>query len=228
MYYINNIDSYVIIYWISGKDSCLALWRAQQESSVTGLLSVLDETGLRARSHGVSKELLCSQAQSLGLESYFVSASWKSYEERLTAALRKIAEEGVSQVVFGDIDLMPHREWEEKVCARAGLAARLPLWNEDRLSLVNQFLELGFKARIVCVDGRFLDSSFVGREFDRKYIESLPPSVDPCGENGEYHTFVYDGPNFNSPVPWKSLGKHEYVSPPEYGSRTYHFDLLGT
>ena len=216
-----------IVSWSGGKDSCLALWRAQRETRVTGLLSALDETGLKARSHGVSKELLASQAQSLGLESHFVSASWESYEERFVAALRKIAKEGVSRVVFGDIDLMPHRAWEEKVCAMAGLTARLPLWNENRLALVNQFLDAGFKARVVCVDGSFLDSSFVGREFDRKYIESLPPSVDPCGENGEFHTFVYDGPNFKNPVPWKSLGKHEYVSPPEFGSRTYHFDLLG-
>lgn len=216
-----------IVSWSGGKDSCLALWRAQKEASVIGLLSALDETGLKARSHGVSKELLAAQAESLGLESHFVSASWASYEERFVSALRKIANDGVSQVIFGDIDLMPHREWEEKVCAMAGLAALLPLWNEDRLSLVNQFLEAGFKARVVCVDGRFLDDSFVGREFDRQYIESLPPSVDPCGENGEFHTFVYDGPNFKSPVPWKSLGKHEYVSPPEFGSRTYYFDLLG-
>ena len=216
-----------IVSWSGGKDSCLALWRAQRETRVTGLLSALDETGLKARSHGVSKELLASQAQSLGLVSHFVSASWESYEERFVAALRDVAREGVSRVVFGDIDLMPHREWEEKVCAMAGLTARLPLWNENRLALVDQFLDAGFKARVVCVDGLFLDSSFVGREFDRQYIESLPPSVDPCGENGEFHTFVYDGPNFKNPVPWKSLGKREYVSPPEFGSRTYHFDLLG-
>ena len=110
---------------------------------------------------------------------------------------------------------------------KAGLQAHLPLWNENRLALVQEFLSLGFKARVVCVDGRFLDASFVGCEFDQAFIDRLPAGVDAFGENGEFHTFVYDGPNFAAPVPWKSLGKETYVSPPEYGSQTYYFDLLG-
>ena len=129
---------------------------------------------------------------------------------------------------FGDIDLMPHREWEEKVCAAANIEAILPLWNGDRLSLVNEFLNHGFKARVTCVDGRFLDESFVGNEFDAQFLAKLPKGVDACGENGEFHTFVYDGPNFSKPVKWKSLGKQKYVSPPEYGQVSYYFDLLDT
>ena len=113
------------------------------------------------------------------------------------------------------------------VCTEAGITALLPLWNENRLSMVHEFLDAGFKARVVCVDGRFLDASFVGVEFDHRYLENLPSNVDVCGENGEFHTFVYDGPNFKSPVQSKSLGKQSYISPKEFGGLTYHFDLLG-
>jgi len=112
------------------------------------------------------------------------------------------------------------------VCSQAQLKPLLLLWNESRLSMVHEFLDAGFKARVVCVDGRHLDKSYVGVEFDRQYIKSLPGGVDACGENGEFHTFVYDGPNFSHPVEWKSLGKHSYTSPKEYGAITFHFDLL--
>ena len=93
--------------------------------------------------------------------------------------------------------------------------------------MVHEFLGAGFKARVVCVDGRFLDESFVGVEFNQEYIDRLPPNVDACGENGEFHTFVYDGPNFRHQVQWESLGKKTYTSPEEYGEHTYYFDLLG-
>jgi uncharacterized protein (TIGR00290 family) len=194
---------------------------------VTGLLTALDETGLKARSHGVSRALLVAQAQALGLKNYFLSATWAEYERLFIEQLQAAADDGAKNVIFGDIDLVPHKEWEEKVCARVGLQAHLPLWNENRLALVQEFLSLGFKARVVCVDGRFLDASFVGCEFDQAFIDRLPAGIDACGENGEFHTFVYDGPNFVAPVPWKSLGKETYVSPPEYGSQTYYFNLLG-
>jgi uncharacterized protein (TIGR00290 family) len=194
---------------------------------VTGLLTALDETGLKARSHGVSRALLVAQAKALGLKNYFLSATWAEYERLFIEQLQAAAADGARHVIFGDIDLVPHKEWEEKVCAKAGLQAHLPLWSENRLALVQEFLSLGFKARVVCVDGRFLDASFVGCEFDQAFIDRLPAGVDACGENGEFHTFVYDGPNFAAPVPWKSLGKETYMSPPEYGSQTYYFDLLG-
>jgi len=104
--------------------------------------------------------------------------------------------------------------------------AMLPLWNENRLSLVTEFLDAGFKARVTCVDGRFLDESFVGVEFDTEFLVRLPEGVDACGEKGEFHTFVYDGPNFSEPIKWRSLGKQKYISPPEYGEQTFYFDLL--
>ena len=213
--------------WSGGKDSCLALWRAQSDGfKVFDLITALDETGLKTRSHGVTKSLIESQAISLGLNPHFLYASWSDYEEKFIRILQDLRLKNIEAIIFGDIDLVPHREWEEKVCLSANLRAHLPLWLEKRYDLVREFLALGFKARVVCVDGRFLDESFVGQEFDPSFIDKLPSGVDICGENGEFHTFVYDGPNFSHPVKWRSLGKKTYVSPPEYGSQTYYFDLL--
>ena len=213
--------------WSGGKDSCLALWRAQKLGmTITYLLTALDESGLKTRSHGVSKALILAQGKALGIQNEFISASWQNYEQNFITKLRELHTKGINKAIFGDIDLILHREWEEKVCREANMTAVLPLWNKNRLSLVNEFLNLGFKARITCVDGRFLDESFVGLEFDSEFIDSLPEGVDACGENGEFHTFVYNGPNFSEAVNWKSLGKQKYVSPPEYGQFTYYFDLL--
>jgi uncharacterized protein (TIGR00290 family) len=125
--------------------------------------------------------------------------------------------------VFGDIDLQPHRDWEEKVCARAGIAVHLPLWQQSRRELVEEFWRLGFKALVVCTDNRFLPARYCGQEFDRAYVESLPVAVDACGENGEFHTVVYDGPLFKAPLNLSVLGLEEYVSAPEFGSVGYTF-----
>ncbi|MBU3583488.1 diphthine--ammonia ligase [Polynucleobacter sp. 15G-AUS-farblos] len=213
--------------WSGGKDSCLALWRSQKAGfTVTHLLTALDETSLKTRSHGVTRDLILAQGRSLGMVNEFISASWQDYETQFIEKLKFLASQGISQMIFGDIDLLAHRKWEEMVCARAGITANLPLWNENRLDIVHQFLDVGFKAKVVCVDGRYLNDSYVGREFNNEFISSLPMGVDACGENGEFHTFVYDGPNFKHPVAWKSLGKKSYVSPKEYGSQTFYFDLL--
>lgn len=214
--------------WSGGKDSCLALWRSQKSgAAITHLLTALDETGLKTRSHGVSKDLIIAQGKSLGMKNTFISASWQDYEMCFINELRALHTQGVRKAIFGDIDLVAHRAWEESVCLKAGLAAELPLWNEDRLAIVQEFFMAGFKARVVCVDGRLLEKSFVGLEFNQDFINKLPQNVDACGENGEFHTFVYDGPNFAHPIQWQSLGKKTYISPKEYGEQTYHFDLLG-
>lgn len=221
------MSDFSFVSWSGGKDSCLALWRSQQSGfKVTHLLTALEETGSRVRSHGVSVQLMRAQAAALKLDIEFLSASWKEYEYQFIEKLTFLKSLGIQSGIFGDIDLIAHREWEEKVCGAAGIAACLPLWNEDRLSLVNEFFHAGFKARVSCVDGRFLDDTFVGCEFDQSFIDRLPVGVDACGENGEFHTFVYDGPNFINPVQWVSIGKKTYVSPPEYGSQTYYFDEL--
>jgi uncharacterized protein (TIGR00290 family) len=125
------------------------------------------------------------------------------------AQLREFAAQGFTQGLFGDIDLQPHRDWEEKVCAAAGLQAVLPLWHEPRRALVDELLAFGYRARVVCVDARFLDASFCGREFDAAFIADLPDGVDACGENGEFHTFVFDGPRLARPVAHELVARHE-------------------
>jgi len=215
-----------IVCWSGGKDSCLALWRVQAQRQVSSLLTALDETGLKTRSHGVSRALMQAQAHALGLPCSFFSSGWTDYEASFVQSLHMAFARGAREVVFGDIDLQAHRDWEEKVCAGVRMRVNLPLWQHNRLQLVHEFLDAGFKAHVVCVDARFLDASFVGREFDQAFIDNLPPGVDACGENGEFHTFVYAGPNFSHAVEFKSLGIKTSVSLPVLGRLTYHFDLL--
>lgn len=184
-----------------GKDSCLALWRAQQQGlDVRTLLVMFDQSGERSRSHSLPPALIERQAQALRMALVTRNASWKSYEEEFIAALKELRADGHEVAVFGDIDLQPHRDWEEKVCAAAGIEPVLPLWHEDRRALAQEVIDSGFRAVVVCVDSRYLGDEFCGREYDASFIADLPAAVDACGENGEFHTFVHDGPNFAAPV----------------------------
>jgi uncharacterized protein (TIGR00290 family) len=210
-----------------GKDSLLAMWHARASGvHLRTQLTMLEENGERTRSHGVPLALMQRQAQALGVDLVAPSASWASYERVFTDALRSLAAHGHETAVFGDIDLAAHREWEERVCAAAGLRAHLPLWGRNRSELACEVLDLGFRALVVCVDSRHLGDEFCGREFDRRFIADLPSGVDTCGENGEFHTFVYDGPLFREPVPVRVAGREPYVSPPHLGAIRYCFARL--
>lgn len=190
--------------WSGGKDSCLALQRAMDAGfDVRYLLTMFDETGNRSRSHAVSKDLIQAQAAALGIELVMANASWQTYEEVFIETISDLKTKGCDYGIFGDIDLQAHRDWEEKVCATAEIEAVLPLWNENRLDLVNEFFAENFRAVVVCVNEKFLDAKFCGRLFDEKFIVDLPESVDACGENGEFHTFVFDGKLFKNPVNYK-------------------------
>lgn len=216
-----------LVSWSGGKDSCLALWRARQSGmAVRRLVTALDDTGESSRSHGIPPELIRAQADALGAELRFYETSWKTYEEKFVATLRSAQVDGISHAVFGDIDLLAHREWEEKVCAQAGITPSLPLWDEPRRKLVDEFLALGFKAVVVCVNGNHLGEEFCGREFDASFLADLPSDVDACGENGEFHTFVYDGPAFAHPVAFRRTEKQRYESPAELGGIPYYFQRL--
>ncbi|QEL55371.1 Dph6-related ATP pyrophosphatase [Chromobacterium paludis] len=188
--------------WSGGKDSCLALWRAVRAGvKPVALLTMLDEGGERSRSHGVRPEVLALQAEALGLPQRLGRASWSGYREVFVAQLRAAAADGCQAAVFGDIDLDAHREWEEQVCAEAGLQAILPLWQEARAELAREFVAAGFVARIVMVNTKLIDEKWLGRVFDAALIdEMLAEGVDPCGEAGEFHTLVVDGPLFNKPL----------------------------
>ncbi|KAI9013700.1 hypothetical protein DFJ74DRAFT_771562 [Hyaloraphidium curvatum] len=216
-----------LVSWSGGKDSCLALHRARLSGLQPALLvTALDESGVRSRSHGVPPELHEAQAEALGVPVRFYSASWTTYEELFVEMLREAKAEGVTHAVFGDIDIPEHRAWEERVCGAAGLQAVLPLWGGDRRALVREFLGAGYRAVVVVVDGRYLTEEFVGREFDAEFVDSLPHGVDPAGENGEFHTFVYDGPAFARPVEWRRGKKEKYTAPEEYGGVVYYFQTI--
>jgi len=207
-----------------GKDSMLAVQRARAQGlEVRWLLAMLEETGERLRSHGVPLALLQAQADALGLELVAAAASWDDYQSVFISQLQALAARGAQAAVFGDIDLQPHRDWEERVCAQAGLQAHLPLWGEPRRALVDAFLAQGWRARVVCVDSRHLDDAFCGREFDADFIASLPAGVDACGENGEFHTFVFDGPGFSRPLAHRVAGLRAWTAPARFGAGRYCF-----
>lgn len=204
----------------------LALHRAlAQGYRVQALLAMFDESGRRSRSHALSPALMQAQADALGLPLVVCRAGWADYEAVFTEQLRAFARQGVTTGLFGDIDLQSHRDWEEWVCARADLRAVLPLWQQPRRALVDELLALGYRARVVCVDARWLDASFCGREFDATFLADLPASVDACGENGEFHTFVFDGPLFARPVPHRLLGVHDFEAEASVPGRYFIAEL---
>lgn len=205
----------------------LALWYAKQAGvELRTLLTMFDETGLRSRSHGVPRVVVERQASALGLELLAPRAGWTDYEKVFIDALCTLRASGHEIAIFGDIDLQAHRDWEERVWQRAGISACLPLWQKDRLQLARQSIALGFKAIVVCVDSRHLSDEFCGRHFDESFIADLPAGVDACGENGEFHTFVYDGPLFAHAVEFHFKGRSEFVAPPEFGGGRYCFATL--
>jgi uncharacterized protein (TIGR00290 family) len=202
--------------WSGGKDSCLALNRAWQNSfDVKYLLTMFDETADRSRSHAVPHALIQAQADALGIELLTARASWINYEQVFIETLNNFQKQNITHGIFGDINLQAHRDWEEKVCAAANIEAVLPLWLENRRKMVDEFLAEGYKAVVVCVNENFLDVSFCGRIFDESFVNDLPESVDACGENGEFHTFVFDGVTFRNPVRYEiaEVYRHELAFP---------------
>lgn len=190
--------------WSGGKDSCLALDRALTAGfEVTHLVTMFDETENHSRSHAVALEVMRAQAAALRIELITPRASWQDYERIFVETLRDLKAKGCEYGVFGDIDLQPHRDWEEKVCAAAGITAVLPLWNENRLDLVNEFFDKNFRSVVICVNEKSLPKEFCGRVFDKNFVADLPASVDACGENGEFHTFAFDGKIFQNPIPYQ-------------------------
>ncbi|WP_207795280.1 adenine nucleotide alpha hydrolase [Deinococcus koreensis] len=188
--------------WSGGKDSALAYHRATRAGGrPLAILTVLDENGERTRSHGLRPEVMRAQADALGVPLWTARASWAAYEAEFTALLARAARAGASRAVFGDIDLQAHRDWEEGVCARAGLEPHLPLWLEDRRPLVDDLLRLGFRALIVAVREDALPTDLLGRELDAPLVREIEAlGADACGENGEYHTVLVNGPDFRNPL----------------------------
>jgi len=185
--------------WSGGKDSCFALMQAIQLGYMPNvLLNVLNEEGKISRSHGIPAVILQKQADAAGLPIHLISSSWQEYEIHFTQALKELKTQyQLTHAVFGDIDLQPHRDWEEKVCSHAGLTALLPLWKQGRRRLVNQMLESGIETMIVSCN-EVMGERFIGKIISASLADELESmGIDACGENGEFHTLVLDCPLFN-------------------------------
>jgi uncharacterized protein (TIGR00290 family) len=196
----------VLFCWSGGKDSCKALHELRRDPlrEVIALLTTVTEGFDRISMHGVRRILLERQAAALGLPLEIVTIPPKcvntEYESRMEAMLLTWKKRGITEVAFGDIFLEDLREYREKNLARVGMKTLFPIWKRPTDKLVREFIAQGFRAVTVCVDPKILDESFVGREIDAEFLAALPAAADPCGENGEFHSFVYDGPGFSAPV----------------------------
>ncbi|WP_033543750.1 diphthine--ammonia ligase [Planococcus sp. CAU13] len=192
-----------VMSWSGGKDSALAYYRAVLEGHVpVALLTMFEKDGSKSRSHGLPIEILEAQAERMGLPLEIGKADWNGYEQEFVKQLKKFKNEGVEMGVYGDIDLEDHRAWVEKVSAEAEFGVNHPLWGRPRRELLEELIAEGFKAIITVVDTARMDAKFLGREFTVELIEELETlGIDACGEEGEFHTVIIDGPIFVEAVP---------------------------
>jgi uncharacterized protein (TIGR00290 family) len=197
----------VLLSWSSGKDSAwsLHLLRQDPEISVAGLLTTINEAFDRVAMHAVRRSLLERQCEAAGIPLWAVPIPWpcsnQEYEARMSEVCRRAVSENVESIAFGDLYLADIRAYRERQLAGSGLAPIFPVWNIATDRLARDMIGGGLRAKITCVDPKVLPASFAGREFSEEMLSDLPAGVDPCGENGEFHTFVYDGPMFRRSVP---------------------------
>ena len=196
----------VLVSWSGGKDSCMALRELQSDPGlrVEALLTTITQDYDRVSMHGVRRTLLERQADSLGISLHQIpiskSATNVEYETRMAQALAIYRKRGTNRVAFGDLFLEEIRAYRERLLTGQGMHGLYPVWGRDTLALIQEFIRQGFKTVVVCVDPKQLDPSFLGRVIDEDFLSRLPAGVDPCGENGEFHTFVFDGPIFRYPI----------------------------
>ena len=196
-----------LVAWSSGKDSAFALHaaRSASELELVGLLTTLTRDYGRVSMHGVREEILDRQAEALGLPCRTVRIPAgcvnTDYERAMGAAVAAARADGIERVVFGDLFLEDVRAYRERMLAGSGIDPVFPLWGRDTEKLAMEMVDAGLRATVVCLDPRRLPESFAGREFGAEFLADLPKDVDPCGENGEFHTCVTDGPMFRQPVP---------------------------
>ena len=198
----------VLLSWSGGKDSALALHALLRTPAyeVAGLLTTVTAGHERISMHGVRRTLLEQQVRSLELPLFTaeipIGASNAAYAASMAEALVALRDDGIETVAFGDLYLEDVRRYREEMLTPLGMRAVFPLWGRDTAELALEFVELGFGAVLACVDSQAIDASFAGREYDRSLLADLPPQADPCGENGEFHTFVFCGPIFREPIPF--------------------------
>lgn len=188
--------------WSGGKESCLACYKAMQEGhEVASLLTMVTTTGNYTRSHRLSRELLIAQSQAVGIPLYQRRASWDTYEREFMRALTSFKQEGIAGGVFGALYLSEDRAWVERVCTEAGIVPLLPLWGMGGKDLLRAFIGTGFEAVVVAVRRDIMDDHWLGKQIDGAFVEQMEKrGIDVCGENGEYHTLVTDGPIFSKRI----------------------------
>ena len=196
------MDKNCFVSWSGGKDSCLALFRAMSQGYKPKMLFTMFSIENDVSSaHRLNEDIIKAQVNALDLESTIGRAKFEDYEAVFVRNLESFKSQDIQYGIFGDIDLDEHRKWEETVCEKAQMTAVLPLWQEDREKLVKEFIDLGFKARIVVVNKTMMSPEFLGRDLSHELLEEIEKTgADVCGENGEYHTVVYDGPLFKTPL----------------------------
>lgn len=206
--------------WSGGKDCCLALYRAKNAGlDVSFLANMVTADGQRSCSHGINAAVIKKQAEALGIPIAQRRTTSENYEAQFIKLLKEFKRDGIESGVFGDIDFSPHREWIEKVCAAANVTPRLPLWQEDQSKLMEEFISAGFKAVVVAVKADLLGQEILGRVIDRQflaYIAGLHKGITPCGEAGEFHSLVIDGPLFRKRLEIKesekvTRGEHHFL-----------------
>lgn len=212
-----------VLNWSGGKDSAFTLYKVMQKSDyeITYLITTVSKEFGRIIQHGVREALLDLQSESIGIpvqKLYMPSnPDMESYNNLMRDTMKSLKEEEIKTLIFGDIFLEDIRKYREEKVSEVLMEAAFPIWNYSTKELLDEFINLGFKAVVVCVNQNYLDKSFAGREIDKSFINDLPENVDPCGENGEYHSFVYDGPIFKYPI---KFNKGEIIKKTYTSSKT--------
>jgi len=196
----------VLLSWSSGKDSAWALHLLQQQPDVqvAAMVTTFNSAANRVAMHAVRRALVETQAQRVRIPLWPVELPWPcsnpEYEERMRAACLRASAEGITAVAFGDLFVQDIRDYRVQQLQGTGLEALFPVWQIPTAQLGRDMIAAGLKAKLTCVDPAKLQKSFAGRDYDLRLLEALPPAIDPCGENGEFHTFVYNAPVFSSPI----------------------------
>ena len=225
-----------IFNWSGGKDSALALYKClgQNEFNITTLLTSINKEVQRISMHGIRKELLVQQANSIGIALNTIeipeSTNMETYDKLMAERLQEFKNKGIEYSIFGDIFLEDLREYRERKLAELSIKAHFPLWKRNTREVINEFLDLGFKTIVVAADAKLMGREFVGRIIDQAFLNDLPKSVDPCGENGEFHTFVFDGPIFNKPIDFEVgetvLKEYKNDGNEAWNSKFWYCDLI--
>ena len=222
--------------WSGGKDSALALYEILQkkEYEISYLLTSVNTAYNRVSMHGVRVELLEQQAKEIGIALKQIRLSempsMEDYNREMFTTMKQFKAEGIDYSIFGDIFLEDLKVYRENQLAQVGMHGVFPIWKRDSKELIKEFIDQGFKAILVCVNEKYLDKSFAGLLIDKEFLNNLPANVDPCGENGEYHSFVFDGPIFKNPIQF-SLGevvhrKYEKGAVDNFDTGFYYLDLV--